>query len=149
MSRHIAVGSALIAAAALFAAGCGSDGSNSANNATTQPAKKTAKSINSPFMFTVQGSEVTVAVTGKQATPVRDLQAQVVCANLAAKGFADRNEATTTWKKAATSVSVTLPKSADGQDLCAISFPTLKKQAVAFFNEEAKKRYLEDAEAVK
>lgn len=149
MSFRPASGLTVIAAAVIFAVGCGGGGGDSSSTATTTAAKKTAKSINSPFMFTVQGSEVTVAVTGKQATPVRDLQAQVVCANLAANGFADRNEATTTWKKAATSVSVTLPKSADGQDLCAISFPTLKKQAVAFFSEEAKKRYLEDAEAAK
>ena len=87
----------VIAAAAIFAVGCGGGGGDSSSTATTTAAKKTAKSINSPFIFTVQGSEVTVAVTGKQATPVSDLQAQVVCANLAAKGFADRNEATTTW----------------------------------------------------
>ncbi|MDP4603969.1 MAG: hypothetical protein NWQ82_07670 [Solirubrobacteraceae bacterium] len=147
MSRHIAAGSALIAAAALFAAGCGSDASNSANTAATQPAKKTAKSINSALVFTVAGSDVTVAVTGKQGTPASDLPAQIVCANLASDGFKDRNEASLTWKKASTSASVTLPESAAAQDLCAISFTTLKKQAVAFFNEEAKKRYLEDAQA--
>ena len=149
MSFRTASGLTVIAAAAIFAVGGGGGGGDSSSTATTAAAKKTAKSINSPFIFTVQGSEVTVAVTGKQATPVSDLQAQVVCANLAAKGFADRNEATTTWKKAATSVSVTLPKSADGQDLCAISFPTLKKQAVAFFDEAAKKQYLSDAQAAK
>jgi hypothetical protein len=149
MSFRTTSGLTVIAAAAIFAVGCGGGGGDSSSTATKTAAKKTAKSINSPFIFTVQGSEVTVAVTGKQATPVSDLQAQVVCANLAAKGFADRNEATTTWKKAATSVSVTLPKSADGQDLCAISFPTLKKQAVAFFDEAAKKQYLSDAQAAK
>ena len=149
MSFRTTSGLTVIAAAAIFAVGCGGGGGDSSSTATTTAAKKTAKSINSPFIFTVQGSEVTVAVTGKQATPVSDLQAQVVCANLAAKGFADRNEATTTWKKAATSVSVTLPNSADGQDLCAISFPTLKKQAVAFFDEAAKKQYLSDAQAAK
>ena len=139
----------VIGLTALFAAGCGSGESNSSSTATTAAAKKTAKSINSPFIFTVAGADVTVAVTGKQATPTTDLAAQLVCANLAAKGFADRNEAALTWKKSATSASVTLPKSAADQDLCAISFTTLKKQAVAFFDEAAKKQYLADAQAAK
>ena len=139
----------VIGLAALFAAGCGSGESNSSSTATTAAAKKTAKSINSPFIFTVAGADVTVAVTGKQATPTSDLAAQMVCANLAGKGFADRNQAAFTWKKGATSASVTLPKSAADQDLCAISFTTIKKQAVAFFDEAAKKQYLAEEQAAK
>lgn len=149
MSRNFLATSSVIAFAALFAAGCGSSDSNSASTTTTTVVKKTVKAINSPFIFTVAGADITVAISGKQGTPTSDLPAQVVCAKLAGDGFADRNEASLTWKKGATSASVTLPKSAANQDLCAISFTTLKKQAVAFLNEAAKKKYLADAQAAK
>jgi len=139
----------VIALAALFAVGCGSGDGNASSTATTTAAKKTAKSINSPFIFTIAGADVTVAVSGKQATPPNDLPAQMVCANLAGNGFSDRNQASLTWKKGATSATVTLPKSAADQDLCAISFTTIKKQSVAFFSEAAKKKYLADAQAAK
>ncbi|GEM_PF-1600479 len=146
MTLQSVIRSSLIVLLALSAAGCGSGESNSANTAAPAPTTKTAKSINSALIFSVKGSDVAVGVSGKQGTPKTDLPAQVVCAKLAGNGFADRNEAAVTWKKGATSVSVTLPKSAASQDLCAISFTTLKKQAVAFFNEAAKKKYLADAE---
>ena len=149
MSRHFLATSSLIAFVALSAAGCGSSDSNSASSTTTAIVKKSVKAINSPFIFTIAGSDVTVAISGKQGTPTSDLPAQVVCAKQTADGFGDRNEASLTWKKDATSASVTLPKSAADQDLCAISFTTLKKQAVAFFNEAAKKQYLTDAQSAK
>lgn len=149
MSRRLLATTSLIVSAALFAAGCGSSDSNSANTTTAAVVKKTVKAINSPFIFTIAGSDVTVAISGKQGTPTSDLPAQVVCAKQTADGFGDRNEASLTWKKGATSASVTLPKSAANQDLCAISFTTLKKQAVAFLNEAAKKQYLADAQAAK
>lgn len=139
----------LIACAALAAAGCGGSGGDASSSATTAVAKKTVKAYDSPFIFTIAGAQVTVAVSGKQAPPTSEVPAQMVCANLAANGFANRNEASLTWKKGATSATVTLPKSAADQDLCAISFTTLKKQAVAFLNAAAKKRYLDDAEAAK
>ena len=147
MSRHYVAISSLIASAALFTAGCGSSDSNSASTATTAIVKRSVKAINSPFIFTIAGSDVTVAVSGKQGTPTNDLPAQVVCAKQTADGFGDRNEASLTWNKGATSASWTLPKSAANQDLCAISFTTLKKQAVAFLNEAAKKQYLADAQS--
>jgi len=149
MSRHFLATSTVIAFTALFAAGCGSSDGNSASTSTTAVVKKSVKAINSPFIFTIAGPDVTVAISGKQGTPTSDLPAQVVCATLADNGFANRNEASLTWKKGATSASVTLPKSAANQDLCAISFTTLKKQAVAFLNEAAKKKYLADAQAAK
>ena len=149
MSRHFLATSSLIAFVALFAAGCGSSDSKSASTTTAAMVKKSVKAINSPFIFTIAGSDVTVAISGKQGTPTSDLPAQVVCAKQTANGFGDRNEASLTWKKGATSASVTLPKSATNQDLCAISFTTLKKQAVAFLNEAAKKQYLADAQAAK
>ena len=149
MKRFSCLALILIACAALAAAGCGGGGSNSSSSATTAVAKKTVKAYDSPFIFTIAGPQVTVAVSGKQAPPTSDTPAQLVCADLAAEGFANRNEASMTWKKGAASASVTLPKSAAGQDLCAISFTTLKKQAVAFLNEAAKKQYLDDAKASK
>jgi len=149
MSRHLLATSTVLGLTALVAAGCGSSDSNSASTTTTAVAKKSVKAINSPFIFTIAGSDVTVAISGKQGTPTSDLPAQVVCAKQTADGFGDRNEASLTWKKDATSASVTLPKSAANQDLCAISFTTLKKQAVAFLNEAAKKRYLADAQSAK
>ena len=149
MKRFSLTASILIACAAVAAAGCGGGGNDSSSSATTAAAKKTVKAYDSPFIFTIAGAQVTVAVSGKQAPPTSDVAAQLVCADLADKGFANRNEASMTWKKGATSASVTLPKSAAGQDLCAISFPALKKQAVAFLNETAKKQYLADAQAAK
>ena len=149
MSRHLLATSTVLGLTALAAAGCGSGDSNSASTTTTAIVKKSVKAINSPFIFTIAGSDVTVAISGKQGTPTSDLPAQVVCAKQTADGFGDRNEASLTWKKDATSASVTLPKSAANQDLCAISFTTLKKQAVAFLNEAAKKRYLADAQSAK
>ena len=142
MSRHLLATSIVVAVAALFAAGCGSSGNGSSSATTTSVPKVTAKSINSPFIFTVAGSDVTVAVSGNQAAPAADLPAQVVCANLATKGFTDRNEASLTWKKGATSATVTLPKAAAGMDLCAISFTSIKKLAVAVFSAAAKKKFL-------
>ena len=42
-------------------------------------------------------------------------------------------------------MTVSLPESADGLDLCALNFTARTgKQAVAFFNEDAKARYLAD-----
>ena len=149
MSRHHLAASTVLGLTALVVAGCGSSDSNSAGTTTTAVVKRSVKAINSPFIFTIAGSDVTVAVSGKQGTPTSDLPAQVVCAKQTADGFGDRNEASLTWKKGATSTSVTLPKSAANQDLCAISFPTLKKQAVAFLSEAAKKQYLADAQAAK
>ena len=149
MDRRILATTTVLACSALFAAGCGSSDSNSSSSATTAVAKQTVKAVNSPFIFTIAGADVTVAISGKQGAPTADLPAQMVCANLAANGFTERNEASLTWKKGATSASVTLPKSAATQDLCAISFTTLKKQAVAFLNEAAKKKYLADAQAAK
>jgi len=149
MAVKLGVKLAAIALFALSIAGCGAGAGNSPDTAVTATPKKVAKSINSALIFSVAGSEVTVSITGKQGTPATDLPAQFVCANLAANGFAERNEASSTWKKGATSASARLPKSAANQDLCAISFTTLKKQAVAFFNEAAKRRYLADAGAAK
>ncbi len=147
MKRFPSAASGLIACAAIAAGGCGGGGRDSSSSATTAVAKKTVKAYDSPFIFTIAGAQVTVAVSGKQAPPTSDVAAQLVCADLADKGFANRNEASMTWKKGATSASVTLPQSAANQDLCAISFPTLKKQAVAFLNETAKQQYLDDAQA--
>ena len=90
MSRHYVAISSLIASAALFTAGCGSSDSNSASTATTAIVKRSVKAINSPFIFTIAGSDVTVAVSGKQGTPTNDLPAQVVCAKQTADGFGDR-----------------------------------------------------------
>ena len=149
MSCRLLATATVVACAALFAAGCGSSGSSSSSTTTTAVAKKTVKAINSPFIFTIAGADITVAISAKQGPPTSNLPAQMVCANLAAKGFSNRNEASLTWKKGETSATVTLPKSAADQDLCAISFTTLKKQAVAFLNEAAKKRYLADAQTAK
>ena len=142
MSRLFALLAALAAAAL---AGCGSS-TSSVTTPTTAPSPTTARTIDAPFTFTVAGTTVTVSIDPAQGAPSsREEPVQVVCANLAANGFADRDEAQGTWKRGAPSMTVTLPESADGLDLCALNFTARTgKQAVAFFNEDAKARYLAD-----
>ncbi len=149
MSPFLVAKATAIACAALIAAGCGGGQSNSSGTVPAAVAKKTVKALDSPLIFTIAGSEVTVAISGQQGPPTGELPAQMVCADLDSNGFTNRNEASMTWKKGATSASVTLPKSAADQDLCAISFTTLNKQAVAFLSAAAKKQYLADAQSAK
>jgi hypothetical protein len=140
-----------IGLAMLVVAGCGSS-TNTVTKANTAPATvKTAKTIGAPFTFTVAGNMVTIAVDPTQGPPsTRDEPVQVICANLATNGFSDRDQTRSTWKLRAASVTVTLPKAADRLDLCAISFTARTgKQAIAFFNEQAKAKYLADQRASK
>ena len=145
---------ALLAALATVAlAGCGSSTKTVANTdtVTAPPTVKTAKAVDAPFTFKVAGSTVDVSIDPAQGAPsTREEPVQVICANLAANGFSDRDQATATWKLGAPSISVTLPASADGLDLCAINFTARKgRQAIAFFNEQAKTKYLADQKAAK
>lgn len=156
MSRLFAL---LAALATVVLAGCGTNTSTVANSSTvantntvTAPTTvTTAKTIDAPFTFEVAGNTVTISIDAAQGAPsTREEPVQVVCANLAENGFSDRNEAGAKWKLGASSITVTLPKSADGLDLCAINFTALtNKQAVAFFNEQAKAKYLADQKASK
>ena len=153
MSRLPAALAALAALATVALAGCGTDTTTVAStNTRTAPATvTTAKTIDAPFTFAVAGNTVTVSIDAAQGAPsTREEPVEVVCANLAAKGFSDRDEAPATWKLGASSITVTLPKSADGLDLCAINFTARTgKQAVAFFNAQAKAKYLADQKASK
>lgn len=143
----------LAALATVVLAGCGTSTKTVANtNTVTTPATvTTAKTIGAPFTFTVAGNTVTVSIDAAQGAPsTREEPVQVICANLAPNGFSDRDQALGTWKLGASSMTATLPKSADGLDLCAISFTARKgKQAIAFFNEQAKAKYLADQKASK
>jgi hypothetical protein len=129
-------------------AGCGtsSNTTTKTNPATAPTTAKSAKAISAPFTFAVAGSTVTVSIDAAQGAPSsREEPIQVVCANLAANGFSDRAQAAGTWKLGALSATVTLPQSADGLDLCALSFTAhTGKQAIAFFSETAKAKYLAD-----
>jgi hypothetical protein len=141
MSSKLLFSVALIAALAVV--GCGSK-----EKATpTAPAvAKTAQALNAPFTFKVSDKTVTITVDAAQR-PISsaDEPVEVMCANLAADGFADRDSARTTWKKGAADVSVTLKNSAEGLDLCAVNFTARKgKQAAAFFDEQAKAKFLAD-----
>ena len=141
MSSKLLFSAALIAA--LAAAGCGSNGKAT----PTAPAvAKTARALNAPFTFEVSGKTVTITVDAAQR-PISstDEPVEVMCANLAASGFADRDSARTTWKKGAANVSVTLKNSSEGRDLCAVNFTARTgKQAAAFFDEQAKAKFLAD-----
>ena len=145
---------ALLAVLATFVlSGCGTNTDTVANTtAATAPATvRTARTIDAPFTFRVVGNTVTVSIDAAQGSPsTREEPVQVICANLAANGFSDRDQAQATWKLGASSVTVTLPKSADALDLCGISFTDRTgRQAVAFFNERAKAKYLADQKASK
>jgi len=144
MSRLFGV---LVALATVALAGCGT----STNTVTAPPTVKTARTIDAPFTFEVAGNTVTVSIDAAQGAPsTREEPVQVICANLAANGFSDRDQARGTWKLGASSVTVTLPSSADGLDLCAINFTARTgRQAIAFFNEQAKAKYLADQKASK
>jgi hypothetical protein len=139
--------------ATVVLAGCGTSSTTATktNAATAPTTPKSAKAINAPFTFEVAGSTVTVSIDAAQGAPSnREEPVQVVCANLAANGFSDRDQAAGAWKLGALSTSVTLPKPADALDLCALSFTThTGKQAIAFFNETAKAKYLADQRAAK
>jgi hypothetical protein len=131
----------LALAAALVLAGCGS---------ATKPTKpaKTARALNAPFTFKVSGSTVTVAIDAAQGPSTTAEPVQLACANLAAHGFSDRDQARATWPVGKRSTTFTLPRAADGLDVCAISFTAHSgKQAIAFFNEKAKAKYLADQAA--
>ena len=91
---------------------------------------------------------MTVTADAGEGVSSSDQPMAVVCANLASDGFADRVQASTTWKSGARTVAVTLPHSAAGLDLCAISFTSRPgKQAVAFFDAQAKAKFLADQKA--
>jgi ABC-type Fe3+-hydroxamate transport system substrate-binding protein len=139
--------------ATIVLAGCGttSNTATKTNSATAPTAVKTATAINAPFAFEVAGSTVTVSIDAAQGAPSnREEPVQVVCANLAANGFSDRDQAEGTWRLGALSTTVTLPKSADGLDLCALSFTARTgKQTIAFFSATAKAKYLADQKASK
>jgi len=134
------------ALAAVALAGCGSGDDGGQSTATAPPATASAKAEGAPFTFTVDGADVTVAIDSDEGSPSTTAQpVTVACANLADDGFADRVEANATWAKGAPSVSVTLPSSAAGLDLCAINFSAEEgRQAVAFFDDEARAAYLAD-----
>jgi hypothetical protein len=127
-------------------AGCGSGDDGAQTTGTGAPATASAKAEAAPFTFAVDGADVTVTIDADEGSPSTTAQpVTVACANLADDGFADRIEANATWAKGAPSVSVTLPSSAAGLDLCAINFSAQEgKQAVAFFNDEARAKYLAD-----
>lgn len=146
MSRLLALALAVVATVVL--AGCGTSDDTATNTGPATP-PATAKAVDAPFTFTVAGKTVTVTIDAAQGAPSRrEEPVQVVCANLAPDGFADRDQAEGTWELGAPSVSVTLPEPADGRDLCAISFTgRTGKQAVAFFDEAAKAKYLADQRA--
>ncbi len=133
---------ALVVGSVVLVAGCGGSGGSS----TTAATARSAKALSAPFTFTVQGKNVTVAIDSAQGSPsTTDEPVSVVCANLGSSGFVARDQATATWPKGATSLSVTLPTSADGLDLCALSFTAhTGKQAAAFFNKQAQAKYLAD-----
>ena len=139
MSKFVLV---LVVGSVIFVAACGGSGGSSTTTATT----RTAHALSAPFTFTVQGKNVTVAVDSTQGSPSStDEPVTVVFANLGSSGFVARDQTTGTWSKGAPSVSVTLPSSADGLDLCAINFTAhTGKQAVAFFNKQAQAKYLAD-----
>jgi hypothetical protein len=147
MSRLFAL---LVALVAVALTGCGTS-TSTATNTDTRTAPTTARAIDDPFTFKVAGDTVTISIDAAQGAPSpREEPVQVICANLAENGFSDRNEAQATWKLGAPSITVTLPKSAEGLDLCAISFTALKgKQPIAFFNEQAKAKYIADQKASK
>jgi hypothetical protein len=150
MSRRTAV---TVALATVALAGCGTS-TNSVTNTDTIAAPTTvttARAIADPFTFEVAGNTVTVSIDPDQGAPSsREEPVEVVCANLAANGFSDRDQAKAVWKLGASSVTVTLPRSADRLDLCAISFTARTgKQPIAFFNEQAKAKYLADQKASK
>ena len=131
-------------AAALVLAGCGSA------TTPTKPTKpvKTARALNAPFTFKVSGSAVTVAIDAAQGPSTTAEPVQLACAKLAAHGFSDRDEARATWPVGKRSTTFTLPRAADGLDLCAIAFTAHSgKQAIAFFSEQAKAKYLADQAA--
>lgn len=148
MSRLLAL---LAVLATIVLTGCGTSDDTATNTgATSSPATvATAKAIDAPFTFTVAGKTVTVTIDAAQGAPSsREEPVQVICANLAPDGFADRDQAEGTWELGAPSVTVTLPEPADGRDLCAISFTgRTGKQAVAFFDDAAKAKYLADQKA--
>ena len=150
MSRPFALLAALVA---VVLSGCGTNTDTVANtDAVTAPTTvRTAKTIDAPFTFKVAGNTVTVSIDAAQGSPsTREEPVQVICANLAVDGFSDRNRAQATWELGASSITVTLPESADALDLCAISFTDRTgRQAVAFFNEQAKAKYLADQKASK
>jgi hypothetical protein len=141
---------AVVVGSVVVVAGCGGSGGSSTTT-TTATTAKTATALSAPFTFTVQGRNVTVAIDSAQGSPsTTDEPVSVVCANLGSSGFVDRDPATGTWPKGASSVSVTLPKSADGLDLCALSFTAhTGKQAAAFFNKQAEAKYLADQKSGK
>jgi hypothetical protein len=132
--------------AALVLAACGTSSTK-----TTKPSKPTAtaRAINAPFTFKVAGTTVTVSIDAAQGAPSATAQpVELVCANLATNGFSDRDKARTTWPAGNPSTTFTLPRTAEGLDLCAISFTARPgKQAVAFLNEQAKAKYLADQAA--
>ena len=150
MSRLFAL---LAALATVLLSGCGTntDTVASTDAGAAQTTVKTARAIDAPFTFEVVGNTVTVSIDAAQGSPsTREEPVEVICANLAADGFSDRERAEATWDLGASSTTVTLPKSAPALDLCAISFTNRTgRQAVAFFNEQAKAKYLADQKASK
>ena len=132
----------LVLVAALALVGCGT-------SSTTPTA--TARAISAPFTFKVSGTTVVVTIDAAEGAPSTTAQpVRLVCANLAANGFSDRDQARATWPAGKPSTTFTLPRTAAGLDLCAISFTARPgKQAVAFFNQKAKARYLADQGASK
>ena len=137
----------VLTGAALGVGACGSGSEKAATPAQTTPAAtaRSARALDAPFTLTVAGRRVTIAADDAEGVSSSDQLVAVVCANLGPDGFADRVQATTTWRRGAATLSVTLPRSAAGLDLCAISFTDRPgKQAVAFFDAQAKADYLAD-----
>lgn len=132
------------ALAAVVLAGCGT--STDTRTATTPTSVRTAKATSAPYAFMVAGDTVTVVVDAAQRAPSsRDEPVQLICANLAANGFADRDQAGGTWKVGASSATVSLPKSANGLDLCAINFTAHAGMRVAaFVSPQAEATHLAD-----
>jgi hypothetical protein len=131
---------------ALALVGCGG-GDASDDVPATERAAASAHALEAPFVFEVSGPDVTIRSDDGKPLSGADEAVEVVCANLSSTGFTDRLRRTATWKAGATSVKVSMTESASGLELCALNLPLRKgKQAIAFFDEDAKARYVADQE---
>jgi hypothetical protein len=150
MSSKLLVG---FVVGSLSLVGCGRSSVPTATESSAKPAVgvQTARALNAPFTFTVNGNAVTVTIDRAQRFPSStDEPVQVVCANLGVSGIVDRSQAQGVWKQGARSTTVALPKTATGLDLCAINFSARTgKQAAAFFSAQAKTKYLLDQKTTK